>query len=175
MAVSSNPRAAGPQWWGASAYRGLVLGTGVVAAVLFGGMALLVCADVFLRNTGLTSMPWTVEVTEYMLMVAAFLAAPWVLYTNDHIKVDVIVRILPQSVQRLLGFVGDVICLAICAVLAWETLAVLLDTKAQGGMVFKVLIFAEWWLALPMLLSFVMLTIEFARRIVRTFKLVGAA
>ena len=170
MAETYDPRSAGlEQFWGMRAYRSVVIGTGIVAALLFAAMAVMVCADVFLRNTGMASMPWAVEVTEYMLMVAAFLAAPWVLYTNDHIRVDVLVRTLPLRTQQGFAFASDLICLFICLALAWESILGLLDTKAQGGMVFKVLVFPEWWLGLPMVFSFVLLTIEFARRLVFSF------
>ncbi|HEY9281269.1 MAG TPA: TRAP transporter small permease [Eoetvoesiella sp.] len=170
MAETCSSRHAGlDQYWGMRAYRYLVLGTGIAAAFLFGLMAILVCADVLLRNVGGASMPWSVEVTEYMLMVAAFLAAPWVLYTNDHIRVDVLVRGLPPRVQLWLALAGDVVCLFICLVLAWESVLGVLDSRAQGGLVFKVLVFPDWWLGLPMVFCFILLTIEFARRIALSF------
>lgn len=156
------------QWqgsWGMRIYRGLLLGIGGAAALLFAAMAILVCVDVLLRNIGIMSIAWSVEVTEYMLMVAAFLAAPWLVFTNDHIRVDILVRSLPDKAQRGVGVGGDFICLLICVVLAYRSIASMLDSAAQGGMIFKVLIFPDWWLGIPIVISFVMLTIEFARRL----------
>ncbi|SRR5690554_48341 len=146
-------------------YRCVMIGTGVIAAVLFAAMALLVCADVFLRNIGAISIPWSVEVTEYMLMVAAFLAAPWLVYTNDHIRVDVLLRGLPDMARRIAGVLGDVICLLVCLALTYQSIVSTVDSAQQGGLVFKVLVFPDWWLGLPMLLSFVLLTVEFVRRL----------
>ena len=154
---------AGPRY-----YHYLMTACGVVGAMLFGAMALVVCADVLVRNIAHGSIPWSVEMTEYMLMTATFVAAPWLLYLGDHIRVDVFVRGLPPSARRWLGLATDLLGLCICAVLVWQAVVVALDSAQQGGLVFKVLIFPEWRLNLPMIFSFAMLTIEFARRLVLT-------
>lgn len=145
-------------------YHLLMSACGALAALLFGGMALLVCADVVLRNVGLGSIAWSVEATEYILMVATFVAAPWLLYMGDHIRVDVVVRSLSAPMRRRLELATDLACFAICAVLAWQSVAVAADTAAQGSLVFKVLVFPEWWLNLPMAFACALLAIEFARR-----------
>lgn len=148
-------------------YHYLMQTTGIIAALLFGLMAVLVFADVLLRNTGWLSLPWSVEVTEYMLMGAAFVAAPWLLYTNDHIRVDIVVAVLPQRAKRVMDVAGDLIGLLVCAILFWTTLQVLVDTRQQGSLVFKTLVFQEWWLSVPMAFAFGLLCIEFTRRLAR--------
>lgn len=146
-------------------YRGMLLGTGGVAALLFATMAVLVCVNVLLRNIGVLSIVWSVEISEYMLMISAFLAAPWLVYTNDHIRIDILMRGMPQKNQRGFVILDDFICLIICVVLAYRSIAGMVDSATQGGMVFKVLVFPDWWLGVPMAFSFVLLTIEFARRL----------
>lgn len=146
-------------------YHALMSACGVLAAVLFGSMALLVCADVLMRNLGLGTLTWSVEMTEYMLMVATFVAAPWLLYANDHISIDILLRALTPTARRQLEIATDLCGLVICAVLAWQCLVVTLDAAEQGSMVFKVLVFPEWWLNLPMGFACVMLVVEFARRL----------
>jgi len=146
-------------------YHGLIAASGGVAAVLFGLMALLVCLDVFLRNVSSISISWSVEMTEYMLMTAAFLAAPWLAYTNDHICVDVLVRGLPDRARKRVTVLCNGICLLISLVLMFESLKSLLANAAQGGMIFKVLILPEWWLAIPISFSFTLLSLEFVRRL----------
>lgn len=145
-------------------YHWLMSACGGVAAALFGGMALLVCADVLMRNVGLGSIPWSVEATEYILMIATFVAAPWLLYLGDHIRVDVVVRALSAPVRRRVGLASDLACFAVCAVLTWQSAAVAVDAAEQGSLVFKVLVFPEWWLNLPMAFSCALLAVEFARR-----------
>lgn len=149
---------------GRRSYHRLMGACGAVAASLFGGMALLVCADVLMRNLGLGSITWSVEATEYILMIATFVAAPWLLYLGDHIRVDVVVRALSAPARRRIGLASDLACFVVCAVLAWQSVAVAVDTAEQGSLVFKVLVFPEWWLNLPMAFSCTLLAVEFARR-----------
>jgi len=164
MGDTGQPRNAVRSDGGLRIYRCVMVATGLVAAVLFAAMAMLVCLDVLLRNAGIMSIPWSVEVTEYMMIIAAFLAAPWLVYTNDHIRVDILLRGLPAGARRVFAIVGDAICLLICLALAAQSIASMLDSAAQGGLVFKVLVFPDWWLAIPMVISFILLSIEFLRR-----------
>ena len=76
-------------------YERLLLAGAWAAALLIGAMALLIAGDVGLRTAGWGSLPWSVEVAEYILFGATFLAAPWVLREGGHVRVDVLVRLLP--------------------------------------------------------------------------------
>lgn len=156
-------------------YHALMTTCGVLAAALFGGMALLVCADVLMRNLGMGTLQWSVEVTEYMLMVATFVASPWLLYVGDHIRIDILLRAASPAVRWLLGVFTDLAGLVISVVLGWQCLAITFDAAEQGSMVFKVLIFPEWWLNLPMGFACAMLAIEFARRLRGAFVRGGEA
>lgn len=149
----------GPGW-----YRWLMAGCGAVAAVLFAAIGVLMAADVLLRNLGLNWIPASAELAEYGLMAATFIAAPWLLHQNAHIRIDLIVNALPKTWVWCLSLVCDVVAGVVCAVLAWEALQVARDAAEQQSMVFKMLMFPEWWLGMPLLFSAVLLTAEFGRR-----------
>jgi len=151
-------------------YHYLMTFCGAAGAILFGAMAVLVCVDVFMRNFGLGNITWGVEMTEYMLMVATFLAAPWLLYYNGHIRVDIFVRALAAPAAKVMELITDAFGFVVCALLAWQSVVVAQDTAEQGGMVFKVLVFPEWWLNVPMAFSCILLAAEFARRFQRTLR-----
>lgn len=138
---------------------------GAIAAIIFGLMSLLVTADVVLRNLDIDLIPASVEITEYMLMIATFIAAPWLLYKGGHIRVDVLVNTLPLSLQRVLALACNSIGFLVCAILAQQSMIVLLDMYQQQSLVFKELIFPEWWLNLPLLIGSTLLSVEFLRRI----------
>ena len=95
------------------AYRGLLHTCAVIAALLLGVTALLVTGDVVARNVGLGTLPWIVEVSEYVLPLATFLVAPWLLSRNEHVRLDVLLTALPPRVARALGRVGDGVGLAV--------------------------------------------------------------
>lgn len=138
---------------------------GAIGAITFGLMSILVTADVILRNVNINIIPASVEITEYMLMIATFIAAPWLLYQGGHIRIDVVVNTLPKSAQQWLQVACHLIGLVVCTILAQQTFLVLLDLYAQESVVFKELIFPEWWLSVPLLIGSTLLTIEFARRL----------
>lgn len=142
---------------------------GALAAVTFGLISLLIGADVIFRNLNINIIPASVEISEYMLMIATFIAAPWVLYRNEHIRVDVLLNAIPKSVTFLLELVSNLIGFLVTAILTWQSIIVLTDYYSQGSVVFKELIFPEWWLTLPLLIGSVLLSLEFVRRTYLSF------
>ena len=130
------------------------------AAVLLGASALAITLDVVGRNVGLGTLPWILEVSEYVLPLATFLAAPWLLYRNEHVRLDMLLNAWPR-----LGHVCNVIGVAVCVVLVIYGVRTILNSAQQGAMVFKSVVFPEWWLYVPVPLCFGLLTVEFVRRL----------
>jgi len=106
----------------ARAYRGLLHACAVLAAVLLGITAVLITGDVVARNVGLGSLPWILEVSEYVLPLATFLVAPWLLARNEHVRLDVLLTALPSRLARALEAAGNLLGLAVFAGLALDYL-----------------------------------------------------
>jgi len=141
-------------------YGTLLKGLAAIAAILLGVAALAVTLDVIARNVGLGSLPWILEVSEYVLPAATFLAAPWLLYRNEHIRLDVLL-----GSQPWLKYVVNIVGLGVCVVLVAYGVRTIQNSLAQGSMVFKSVVFPEWWLYVPVPLCFGLLAIEFVRRL----------
>jgi len=149
------------------AYR-LVLQTFAgVAAVVLGAMALAVTFDVLARNLGWGNTGWVVELTEYSLPVATLLVAPWLLHRNEHVRLDVLLTLIPQKISLLLERSADVLGILICAVFVWFSVVLIFDSARLGSMVVKTLSIPEWWQYALIPLSFSLLAVEFARRLLR--------
>jgi len=142
----------------------LMQGCGVAAALTIGVLALLVTFDVVARNIGLGIFPWVVEVSEYSLPLATFLAAPWLLYRNEHVRIDMLLTALPVGIARQVDRAADLIGLGVCAVFVVYGLKVIADSARLGSLVIKTLVFPEWWLFVPVPLCFGLLGVEFVRR-----------
>jgi TRAP-type transport system small permease protein len=149
----------------ARAYRLILEGGAATAALILGAMALAVTADVLARNIGLGTLPWVLEVSEYCLPLATFLAGPWLLYRNEHVRLDVLLRGLPPRQARALDITANLIGLAISAVFVVYGVRTALDSARQGSMVLKSVVFPEWWLFVPVAVCFGLLVIEFLRRL----------
>ena len=149
------------------AYRLVLQAFAGVAAVVLGAMALAVTFDVLARNLGWGNTGWVVELTEYSLPVATLLVAPWLLHRNEHVRLDVLLTLIPQKISLLLERSADVLGILICAVFVWFSVMLIFDSARLGSMVVKTLSIPEWWQYALIPLSFSLLAVEFARRLLR--------
>jgi TRAP-type C4-dicarboxylate transport system permease small subunit len=149
----------------ARAYAGFLQACAVVAAVLLGLTALLVTWDVVARNVGLGSLPWVLEVSEYVLPLATFLVAPWLLNRNQHVRLDALLVALPGGLARVLDRAADLVGLAVCAVFVVYGVRAIESSARQGSLVIKSVVFPEWWLYAPVPVCFALLAVEFLRRL----------
>ena len=151
----------------ATAYATLMRACGLVAGVTLAVITLLVCTDVVGRNLGLVLFTWVNEVTEYALPVATLAAAPWLMWRNQHVRLDVLGALLPPRAQRQVDRVASALGLLVSLALVWYALRMLLDSRDAGSLVMKGLVFPEWWLYLPVPPCFALLALECARRVWR--------
>jgi hypothetical protein len=90
----------------------------LAACALLGAMALVICADVLLRNVelipGVDGLPWSNELSETTLYVVTMLAAPWLLREGRHIRVDIVLRAIPPRAGWLCEWLCDAIALGCC-------------------------------------------------------------
>lgn len=136
-----------------------------IAAVVLGAMALAVTFDVVARNLGWGNTGWVVELTEYSLPVATLLVAPWLLHRNEHVRLDVVLTLIPKRMALLLERSADVLGILICAVFVWFSVILIFDSARLGSMVVKTLSIPEWWQYALIPVSFSLLAVEFARRL----------
>jgi len=148
----------------AKIYRLVLVCCGGFAGLVFCAMAVLVSLDVVLRNLNIINFPWLLELSEYALYAATFLAAPWVLNMGSHVRVDLVVSALPRTAARICELLADLAGLAIVAIVGWYGLRVTQDAFARGDLVVKELVIPEWVLLAVMPLACLLMTIEFARR-----------
>lgn len=146
-------------------YLGLLQAFAYVAAVIVGLMALAVTLDVVARNLGWGNTGWVVELTEYSLPVATLLVAPYLLYRNQHVRLDAVLVALPKRAALVVERGADVLGMMICAVFVWYGAKLIYDSARLGSMVVKTLAIPEWWQYALIPVSFTLLAIEFARRL----------
>lgn len=149
------------------AYRKLLATSGLLAGALMAGMALGVSGDVLSRNFGFGGLPWMTEVTEDALYLATFLAAPWVLSLGAHVRVDLVMNVVPASIGRVLEIAADLCGMATSLVFVWFGYDATADAFRLGSTVAKQLVIPEWWLLCLVPLSFLLMTIEFGLRLRR--------
>lgn len=151
-------------------------GRGMSALALFGcllllTMMLIIVTDVALRNLspagGPQGLSWSNEVSELMLYLITMCVAPWLLRQGQHIRVDIFLQAIPARTAWLLEWLGDVLGLLCCLVLAWYGAQATWASYAAGSLSIKTLVTPEWWSLAPLPVVFVLLSIEMVFRMHR--------
>lgn len=139
----------------------------LVAGVLLCALTLLVCLDVISRTLRLFAMPWTLDVTEYMLYAITFLAAPWVLREQGHIAIEIVVERFPAGPRKLVQRIADGVGAMVCGILFVFACRVLWRSWTQNNLVHETFVFPEWYLFVLAPPVFLILTIQFVLRAAR--------
>lgn len=161
-----------PGWLRAErAFGALIEALAVVASLLLLAMMLIICGDVLLRNVAIPGLPsgiaWSNEISELMLYLLTLLAAPWLLRGGRHIRVDIILRVLPLRLAYACEWIADVLGLGCCLWMVWYGTAVATKSLADHSLSIKTLVMPEWWFMAPLPFCFALLAIEFVFRMRR--------
>jgi len=141
-------------------YDGLLLVLAGVAAALLGATALIIPYDVTLRELGYRPPVWTIAASEYAMLYAVTLGAPWLLNRQGHITVEALTAHLPPRPRAALNRVMCLIGAVVCFVLTWYALRVMLTAEGYEIRSFEM---PRWLLYATMPSCFLMLGIEFLR------------
>jgi TRAP-type C4-dicarboxylate transport system permease small subunit len=143
----------------------------LAACALLGLMALMICADVLLRNValipGVDGLPWSNELSESTLYLVTMLAAPWLLREGRHIRVDIVLRAIPPRAGWICEWLCDVIALACCIGMVIYGTRAAWDSFDQGSLTIKTLVLPEWWTLAVLPVAFLLLSVEMLFRMQR--------
>jgi TRAP-type C4-dicarboxylate transport system permease small subunit len=150
-----------------AAFERLLNALAVVAALVLLAMVILVTADIALRNLTRTGFPWSNEVSEYALYLITLMTAPWLLRRGQHIRVDLMLTMVPPRIAWIMEIASDIMGIVVCLLLARSGVIMTYQSWQLGSITIKNLIFPEWWLLAPLPVAFVLLAIEFVFRLHR--------
>jgi len=142
----------------------------IVAALTLLAMVVLVSADIALRNLTRAGFPWANEVSEYALYVITLLTAPWLLRRGQHVRIDLVLTLVPARAAWLMEAAADILGFAVCLVMLRYGIKIAVESAALGSITIKNLVFPEWWLLWPLPLCFALLAIEFVFRFDRLIR-----
>ena len=152
-------------------YGRFLAGLAMLGWAILMAMMLIIVADVALRNLALPGLPrglaWSNEISELMLYLITMCVAPWLLRQGQHIRVDIVLQAIPPKLAWSLEWVGDMIGLVCCAVIAWFGTQAAWASYASGAVNIKTLVTPEWWALAPLPLVFVLLGVEMIFRMIR--------
>jgi TRAP-type transport system small permease protein len=142
----------------------------LLICLLTGSVAL----DVIIRALDVGSLPWALEASEYMLYGVTFFGAPWVLRAGGHVSVDVLLQQMPPGVARFFELVADIAGVVVSLILVYYGTDITLASYNQHIVIYRSMVFPEWWILWVMPLTALCLVGEFIRRLNRAFGGSGA-
>ena len=157
-----------------SAYARLLAALALAGCAILFAMMMIIVIDVVLRNVAVPGLPrglsWSNEVSELMLYLITMCVAPWLLHRGQHIRVDIVLRVIPPRLAWTLEWVGDVLGFACCIVIAWFAAQAAWSSYKSGAVTIKTLVTPEWWSLAPLPVVFVLLAIEMLFRMQRLYR-----
>ena len=149
----------------------LLEGLALVASLALLAMVAIICGDVLTRNVALPGMPrgiaWSNEISELLLYLITLLAAPWLLREGRHIRVDIVLRVLPPRTAYACEWITDLLGLGCCCWMVWYGGAATARSFQSDALSIKTLVMPEWWFMAPLPVCFALLAIEFCFRMAR--------
>lgn len=92
----------------------------ILAEFSLAGMVLLVFHEVVARYVFDRPTIFSVELSEYLVVLLLFASVGWVLKEDRHVRVQAFISLLPEKGQRLLNILTLLMVLIFCAVLLWK-------------------------------------------------------
>lgn len=115
-----------------------------ISVVILGIMLVILSYQVFMRYIFTITYGWIDEVARYFLIYFAFITASVAILFNEHIKIDIFLKVWPRSWRHKVKLFSHVIFFVYCIVMIYYgsqlTLSVL-----NTGTISQALGFPMWW------------------------------
>jgi len=109
------------------------LASGTICVILFAGLIATTLLGVFFRYIMANPFEWTEEAARFLMLAVGFLAINIALRHDAHIKVDLAVRMLPNSVSKFLDYITAVLLAFFLVMLMWKGYLMTTRTMMTGG------------------------------------------
>jgi TRAP-type C4-dicarboxylate transport system permease small subunit len=158
----------------AKLYDAVLYGMAGLAGLLMVAMMTTIFIDVVLRNLGYQSSAHFFTFTEYALLAVPCLGAPWLVREKGHIYVEMFLTSLPPGAREFAVRAIGVLCVLVCAVLAWYGGAITVNDFVHAERDVRSFDMPRWIVVGFIPLSFAMMALEFLRYLVRGENFLGA-
>jgi TRAP-type C4-dicarboxylate transport system permease small subunit len=135
----------------------------IFASVMLVGVFLAIIYDVTLRTLRFIPPIWTSAFSEYVLLYATTLAAPWLMREKGHVFITTFIDMLPQKPRQVIAKLVYLIGTITCLIIAYVSFQVLITSQGMEIRTFEI---PRWTVFVSMPIAFLLLAVEFARFLV---------
>jgi TRAP-type C4-dicarboxylate transport system permease small subunit len=111
-------------------YERLLAGLAIVSALAFGAVSFFIAYEVTTRWLGFRPPVWPQAVSEFTMLYATVLAAPWILRRCEHVQVTTLIAMFAPGARAWLARAMSLLGMLVWLVIGWYSLLVMLN--AQG-------------------------------------------
>ena len=108
----------------------------VLAEIALAVLLILVFHEVVARYVFNNPTLYSVEISEYLLIFIAFMAAGWVMKNNGHVRMSSVISLMPLRMRQFADVFTSIIVFCFCAILVWQGMKSSL-MAFTGGLPFK--------------------------------------
>lgn len=116
----------------------------VIAEIALVALLLLVTHEVFVRYVLNTPTQFSVEISEYLLILITFLSAAWVLRADHHVRVRFLVDRLPPRGADAAALLSYALLITFCAILVWQGTGMTWTALSGGDRSSSLVAFPLW-------------------------------
>lgn len=103
----------------ASAYDHLLSGLSMLTGVLILLMTALVSVNITMRTVFSRSIPGTIEMCEWILLLIPFFGAAWLLKQDGHVRMDLLIQALKTKSRLILNIITSTVISLVCLLFFW--------------------------------------------------------
>jgi TRAP-type C4-dicarboxylate transport system permease small subunit len=143
--------------------------SGLLSATALVLICMLIIAQVVARNLGSTVRD-AEEFAAWAMAAAGFFGLPYALHCGSHIRVQVVMRFIPESLHHPLEVLVSLIGLLLAAYLAWHCTAFVIESYRFNEVSQGLIAVPMWMPQLPMVIGTILLVLAFGERLVRVLR-----
>lgn len=137
-----------------------------VPGIVIAAMAIGISLDVLLRNFGVSSVPWILEVVEYALFGLTFAGTAAVLKHGRHVQVDLWGDMVSPRLRALSDMVVAGVMAAITALLLYYGVRAMLLALDRNAVLRQYFDVPEWIVLVVLPVGWILVLIECFRKII---------
>ena len=134
-----------------------------ISAVIVLFDALAVTIDVLIRYAFTKTYAGLFEITEYSLLWMTFLGTTWILRNNGHVRVDLVIDMLPQKPKAILNAIGSILSVFLLLALTYYSAKLTLHDYRTSFTLSGILRPLKWPIEIIIPFGFLLLSIQSLR------------
>lgn len=145
-------------------FKGMVYLAGILIIFLM----LSITLGIVMRLLG-RPITWVIELNEYVLLYITFLVGPWVLRKDSHVRVDIILTMVPPRIRTVLMLLNSLVGLCVSSIITFYGARVSWDLLLRGVYNPTLLSFPKGPLVAIIPIGFLFLSVQFLCQIITSW------